>query len=95
MKRGEERGREEKKSASREERKEKSPRPPVTHARVPESKGEGRRRERDRGNWGREGREGREERKRGRERERMKREEGGPLEMKRERMKKDVDKNVT
>ena len=29
-----------------------------------------------------------------RERERMKREEGGPREMKRERMKKDVDKNV-
>ena len=39
MKRGEERG--------REERKEKSPPPPVTHARVPESKGERRRRERD------------------------------------------------
>ena len=53
MKRGEERGREEKKSARREERKEKSPPPPVTHARVPESKGERRRRERDRGNRGR------------------------------------------
>ena len=47
MKRGEERGREEKKSTRREERKEKSPPPPVTHARVPESKGERRRRERD------------------------------------------------
>ena len=34
--------------ARREERKEKSPLPPVTHARVPESKGERRRRERDR-----------------------------------------------
>ena len=34
--------------ARREERKEKSPPPPVTHSRVPESKGERRRRERDR-----------------------------------------------
>ena len=34
--------------ARREERKEKSPPPPVTHVRVPKSKGERRRRERDR-----------------------------------------------
>ena len=70
--------------ARKEERKEKSPHPPVTHARVPESKGERRRRERDhalrheRRPCAREtsrerpslrGREEREERKRGRERE--------------------------
>ena len=90
MKRGEERGREEKKSARREERKENLPLLLLRTRTCQRARG--------RGDVARETvevggeKEEKREREGERERENEEREEGGPREMKRERMKKDVDK---